>query len=171
MAEPNDFLTRYPNLREFMPFLNTLNKESARGAVLIACSFIDNQLESTLRAFLRNGKASEKLLTGFNAPLGSFSARITAAFALGLITDREHAECERLRKVRNEFAHKVTATFDDEAIKDHCAALTYRAITEGDVDTNARSQFTSAAIALILNLVNRTQYVGEHRRTEMAWPY
>lgn len=167
----DDYLTKNPHLAEFMPFLDALNAESARGAVLIACSYIDGQLDKILSAFLRDEKESGKLLAGFNAPLGSFSARITAAFALGLITRAEYAECETLRKVRNDFAHKVTASFDDRSVKDLCARLAYAAASYGDVVVDARGQFTTAAVSLILHFTNRAHHVAKHRRVEQAWPY
>jgi len=168
---PDDFLAANPHLAEFMPFLDALNAESARGAVLVGCSFIDGQLEKILAAFLRDEKESAKLLSGFNAPLGSFAARITAAFALGLITRAEYAECETLRKVRNDFAHKVTASFEDQSVKDHCARLAYAAKPYGEVEVNARSQFTTAAVGLILHFTNRAHHVGQQQRREQSWPY
>lgn len=45
------------------------------------------------------------LVEGFNAPLGTFSSRIKAAYALGLLTKDQFLDLERLRKIRNEFAH------------------------------------------------------------------
>ncbi len=56
-------------------------------------------------AFMLPSEASTKLLEGFNAPLGTFSARIKAAYSLGLINKSQFDDLERLRKIRNEFAH------------------------------------------------------------------
>lgn len=168
---PDDFLAINPHLKAFVPFIEALNAESARGVVLISCSYLDAQLEEILGAFLRDGKESARLLSGFNAPLGTFSARITSAFALGLITKREFDECETLRKIRNDFAHKVDASFDDKRVVDRCAKLTYAARPYDEVTVNMRERFTTAAVALILNLTNRPHHVKSQRRGDAAWPY
>jgi mannitol operon repressor len=67
---------------------------------------------------LLDGERAKSLLEGFNAPLGSFSTRIASAAAMGLISDREANEADRLRKVRNLFAHQVHVSFEDHNMKD-----------------------------------------------------
>jgi mannitol operon repressor len=179
MTEPDSretWLAKNPHLRNFMPFLDTLNRESERGAVLVAVSFIEQQLAEILRAFMLDEKPVAVLFEGYNAPLGSLSSRSTAAFALGLITDVEFSECNCLRKIRNEFAHNYRASFADRKIIDYCAALVMRAKdytseTRGQVTVPPRGQFTTAATALILNFVNRAHYVQRQRVTSRAWPF
>src|SRR5215510_7076322 len=107
-----------PTLKEFRPFLDALNRESHRGAVLISCSYVDEQLRRIIRAFLVDIPEVDKLLEGYSAPLGSFSPRITAALSLGIISRTEHDDCNTLRKIRNEFAHSFTTTFSDQKIID-----------------------------------------------------
>ena len=77
-------LDTHPHLGEFMAFLDDLNAESERGQVLISAAMIDDLLLRTLAAFLIEGGSADKLLSGFNAPLGTLSARIELAAALGL---------------------------------------------------------------------------------------
>lgn len=161
----------HPHLKEFLSFLPELNKESDRGVVLIVTSFIDELMRRTLLAFFIESKASVALVEGFNAPLGTFSTRISAAFALGLITDREFRDCEILRKVRNKFAHHIHVSFGDPSIRDVCLNLTFSAKRHDDVEVSARGAFTSAAISLILNLTNRPAYVARKRRICEEWPY
>jgi DNA-binding MltR family transcriptional regulator len=48
---------------------------------------------------------SKDLLFGFNAPLGTFSARTKAAYVMGLIERKEYEEINIIRKIRNEFGH------------------------------------------------------------------
>jgi DNA-binding MltR family transcriptional regulator len=128
-----EFLKKYPNLREFMPFLDALNKESHRGAVLISCSYIDEQLRQIILAYMLNNPESLKLLVGYNAPSGTFSARVTAAYSLALISEIEYQECNVLRKIRNEFAHSVSASFSDQNIIDLCKGLHFSAKDYADV--------------------------------------
>jgi DNA-binding MltR family transcriptional regulator len=96
----------HPHLSEFLAFLKELNKETERGAALAAAAMIDDLLGRALQAFLIENKGAQALLSGFNAPLGTFSSKIAAAYALGVISEREYRECELIRKIRNEFALK-----------------------------------------------------------------
>src|ERR1700730_6663198 len=96
----------HPHLKGFVAFLDDFNKETERGAALAAAAFLDALLERVLAAFLIPNNSGINLTNGFNAPLGTFSARIAACHAMGLISEREFKEYELIRKVRNEFAHK-----------------------------------------------------------------
>jgi mannitol operon repressor len=68
-----------------LAFLPVLNKESERGAVLTACSFIDELLRRTLLAYLIEGKVSKTLIDGFNAPLGTFAVIALIWFVLAIL--------------------------------------------------------------------------------------
>jgi mannitol operon repressor len=70
-----------------------------------------------------------------------------------------------IRKVRNEFAHEVHAPFDGDRIRNLCARLTMAAEPQGNEKINARGQFTTAAVALIVALTHRAHHVSEKRCT------
>lgn len=165
-----DVLKTHPHLAEFLPFLDVLNSESPRGGVLVAASFIENLLFKIIQAFLIEGKPQEQILSGFNAPIGSLSAKIALAAALGLISERERRECDLIRRIRNKFAHNVHPSFDDDDIKSLSFELTYRAKPYGDVEVDGKGSFSSAAVALILNLTNRPHYVARTRLKPVDWP-
>ena len=158
-----------PHLRELMKFLSALNEESERGAVLISLSMLDDQLRQIIHAFLLDQPRTKPLLEGFNAPLGTLSARALAAVSLGLISEDEYADLDLLRKVRNEFAHNVHVSFEDQRVRDLCKRLMHAAHDYGDVVVGSRGQFTSAAVALISNLTNRPHYVGLERLSAKPW--
>ena len=168
-SSQEDTLKEYPNLKDFLPFLDSHNQESPRGSVLIACSFLDEQLKDIIHSFLLKGSDADKILTGFNAPLGTFSARIKMAFSLSLITEKEKIDCEILRKIRNEFAHNHKTTFNDQRIIDLCKGLHHSAKDYGDVTVDAKGQFSSGAIGLILNLINRPHYVEKEKLKSRSW--
>ena len=86
-------------------FSTEFNGESDRGAVLVAASRLDEVLKGILLAYLRDTKSASDLLDGFNAPLGTFSARAAACHAMGLIDDTEFSDISRIRKIRNTFGH------------------------------------------------------------------
>ncbi len=171
MPDERPFEETHPHLREFTAFLKELNKESERGAVLISAAMIDDLLERTILAFLMDHAEAKKLLDGFNAPLGTLAARALAAFSLVLLSETEYRDCERLRKVRNAFAHNVHMSFEDQSVKDICKNLELSAKDYGEVRVDARGQYTSAATALILNLTNRPHYAAQRRLKFRGWPY
>ena len=164
VTEPPPLSESQPHLADFVPFLDDLNKETPRGAVLVAAAYLEQQLGEIVASFLVEGRPAKSLLGGF-APLGTFAARAAAAEALGLISADEFGDLQRIRKVRNEFAHNHRATFSDPGIARLCSALTHSAKDHGDVVVDARGQFTTAAVSLILNFINRPYYVSKKRLT------
>jgi mannitol operon repressor len=175
--QPPPLEVTHPHLTEFAAFLPELNKETDRGMVLIATSFIDELMRRTLLAFLVEGETSSSLVEGFNAPLGSLATRSAAAYALGLISEQELTEADTLRRIRNQFAHHVHASFDNQSVADLCKKLTMAAQDYSSVEkkhtvtVEARGRFSTAAVALILNLTNRPHYVSQQRRQFVRWPY
>lgn len=172
----DEFIKQYPNLKDFLPYLDVLNKESGRGKVLISAGFLEEQLKQILLAFMLDTDEARELLEGGNAPLGSFSARTNACYVLGLITESEHRDLVLMRRIRNDFAHKVQTSFETESVKNRCKELKYRvpdSFPVGDmtINANAEGQFTTAAVSLIMNLTNRAHYVGQERRAAKGWPY
>jgi mannitol operon repressor len=168
-AQP--FEVSHPHLKGFKRFLDELNKETERGAALISSAMIDELLNRTILAYLVEHERSESLLTGFNAPLGTFSARIVAAFSLGLLSESEYRECEIIRKIRNAFAHDVHISFSDGRIRNLCSNLDLCAKDYGDVHVDSRGKFTTSAVGIVLNLTNRPHYASRRRLHFRPWPY
>jgi len=98
-----------PHNEPFVDGLNsvfeTLHEHDDRGMVLTLAAFAEDTLGLLLLAFMREEKQAKELVEGFNAPLGTFSARIKAALALGLMLKDSYDALEILRKIRNAFAH------------------------------------------------------------------
>jgi DNA-binding MltR family transcriptional regulator len=162
-------LETHPHLSGFFDFLADFNKETERGLALAAASMLDEQLGRIIEAFIIPNKGSKALLDGFNAPLGTFSARIASSYALGLLSEIEYRECELIRKVRNEFAHQIKVSFETEKIVSLCAQLQFSAKSYADVRVDSRRQFTTAVVAIILNLTNRPHYVAQKRLQAPNW--
>lgn len=176
MESFEDWKAKQPHLKEFFPYLDLLHSESPRGQVLVSTSYLEEQLRRILLAFMRENRSAVELLDGANAPLGTFSARISACSALGLISDVEAHDLTLIRRIRNEFAHDIHTTFKTLSIVERCKLLKmkahdYTSEKMGEVKVEPAGQFQTAAVSLIMNLTNRPHYVSAQRRTAGAWPY
>ncbi len=100
-----------------------LARESDRGVILIGAAFINDALETLIRAKFqekrRKIKGMIKDFFGPMGPLGSFWAKIRLVYGLELIKADEYHDLELLRKIRNRFAHQLEAVGfgDPEVIK------------------------------------------------------
>jgi DNA-binding MltR family transcriptional regulator len=105
--------------RQSRTFFRQLASESDRGAALIGCSLLEDDLEQLLRSAMSRSadqKRVDSLFSGF-APLATFSAKISVCYALGLIDETLFHDLEIIRKIRNRFAHDPTnKEFFDAAV-------------------------------------------------------
>jgi hypothetical protein len=167
---PAELKKTHPHLEEFWPFLQALNKESPRGKVLISTGFVEEQLKRVILAFMLDESTSRELFEGGNAPLGTLSSRISAAYALGLITHDEWHDLHLIRRIRNDFAHQVTTTFETPAVVSRCRELRSKAPDYPGVTVGSAGQFETAAVAIIVSLISRPHYVAKERRASKPWP-
>lgn len=97
--------------------------ESDRAAAILAVSFLDNDLQRMLLAYLVDHPKVKELFEG-DRPLATFSSRITLALGLGLLSPDTFSDLNLIRKIRNHFAHSEdAATFDSSPSRDWCAQL------------------------------------------------
>ena len=158
-------------IQQLAQFLSEFNKESDRGAALVAASMIDERLEEMLGSFFTDTPASKDLLSGFNAPLGTFSARASAAMALGLLQENEFKEITLIRKIRNEFGHGwQTISFESGRVADFCRQLPWLGPSEYEKGATARARFNAAVAILLTDLLWRVRLVASERRTIKTWP-
>jgi mannitol operon repressor len=152
-------------------FVEELKRESDRGLALVAAALIDDKLGETLRSFFCKGPSAAKLLDDNNAALGTFSSRSEACFALGLIDDYEYGEIALIRKVRNEFAHtKHGTSFQIPRVQGLCSSL------KSDLPEGAgwpindpRFRFMNAAVAIVLRIYHRPEWVALEQRQPKSW--
>ena len=162
-----------PEILTLATFLNYFYKESDRGAALLAGSMLDEILGRLLRAHLIAEPESDKLLTGFNAPLGTFNARIIAAYCLGLIERLEFKEANTIRKIRNKFAHTWgDLSLDDVGLKPLIDALPLEQNTdEAEGLASASTRFKAAVANLHGEWLWRESLVRQDRCRERVWPH
>lgn len=164
---------REEDVRDFSAFLREFQAETDRGAALVGTALLDERLAATLRAFMVPGRSAQGLVdAGGSAPLGTLSARIKACHALALIDDHEAGECNLIRRVRNEFAHRAHGTtFTDARIAGLCYRLQSdlpggRAAFQG----NPRGVFVNAVVLTVMRLTYRAEWVAKERRRPKNWP-
>ncbi|MDR6755161.1 DNA-binding MltR family transcriptional regulator [Mycoplana sp. BE70] len=123
-----------------------------QGLVLAAAAFAEDSLAKLLRAFMLPNNAASQLIDGFNAPLGTLSAKVKAAYALGLVTKAQFEDLEHLRIIRNDFSHtwRVVA-FSDQAISDRIRSINYSNLAEEFPETPL-AKLRSSVMSLLLEL-------------------
>lgn len=109
-------------------FYDELMKETPRAAAIVGAAFIDGWLRRLLENMMvNNPKVIEELLGSekkADSPLSTFSARIKAAYCLGLVSENEYNDLNLVRKIRNKCAHRLhDFSFDEELIVDWCNTL------------------------------------------------
>jgi DNA-binding MltR family transcriptional regulator len=152
-------------------FVEELQRESDRGLALVAAALIADKLAETLRSLFCEGPSAAKLLDDSNAALGTFASQSEACFALGLIDDYEYSEIALIRKVRNEFAHaKHGTSFQTPRVQGLCLSLKSDLPGGAGYPTNdPRFRFTNAAVAIVLRLYHRPEWVALERRQPKSW--
>ena len=164
-------MAEHPELDEFTKFGAVFERESDRGAALVAAAMLDDRLKAMLAAFLIESSEAEQLLAGFNAPLGTFSARATAAMALGLLERHEFDEISLIRKIRNEFGHAwETIPFESGKVADLVGRLPWLGPPEFEQSATKRSRFNVAVAILLVDLMWRVRLIKAERRVERTWP-
>jgi len=82
--------------------LTSANMQDDRTLVLSLGAYLEEALGRTLVAYLRDGNQTRELV---NRHLNSLAGRITAAYALRLLSDQQYKNLWALKNVRNAFAH------------------------------------------------------------------
>jgi len=93
------------SVEEAQQLYKTLKSQDDRGSVLTVAAFADTLLEGMLGNFLVSCKESSELVSGFSAPLGTFSSRSTMCLSAGLIDRKTYFMLGKIRKLRNKYAH------------------------------------------------------------------
>lgn len=151
-------------------FINSFHKETDRGAVVIGGVLLDNLLMEMLKAFYTystyiNGEGVEKEYkhSGF---AGTFSARTSLAFALGMISERDKKDIDRVRELRNKFAHNLDyASFDTPDVKQSCLLFAVvkdiddSGFSEAEGFNTSRLQFLWTISILHGRLINVTKQI------------
>jgi len=138
--------------KRLMALIEEMSGESDRAVAIVGAAWVEEALTDSILSFLQPHDESHKRLFSSNAPLGSFSSKIDLSRVLGILSDIIWADLHRIRKIRNEFAHRIAhktdntrLTFATGHIADKCLAL--RCVAHEN-HANPRTAYTRACATL-----------------------
>lgn len=132
-AELKELTRRRPDLEALLPdLLAELWKASDRAFALVWSSVVEDNLRRRLLKSMRDlpSDVQDQLFEGYG-PLASFSARTKLSYALSLIGPKTRANLDRIRAVRNAFAHTGTSlSFATPQVANVCRLLDISDLTD-----------------------------------------
>lgn len=130
-------------------FLDQLKDESERALAIVAAAALDEMLRRVLEKTVVNQRIAIRLFNRPYAPLGTFSARIDAAYGFRIIDRELYRVLNTIRDIRNKFAHEINWSFNEESTRDKCLAmhLPHIVYPEGmELDPRIRFQMNATGI-------------------------
>lgn len=98
--------------------LLNLHRQEDRAAAIVGASLVESALQERLvRSFDSVAEGLEPKLFEDRGPLSDFNSKILVAQAFAVVPDRLADDMQRIRKIRNCFAHaRVTVSFNEPLI-------------------------------------------------------
>jgi len=138
-------LESYKNVIEFRKNI-TLGTD--RGLVLMSVAYIDERLSVLLEKYFVDDKSIIQTLFDATGPLGTFSSKLKLAYGIGLIPKNVYTDCNKIRRIRNTFAHiSKPISFEDEPIKSQTHSLILHGI---DGHNRTKVRFTRSIMSILL---------------------
>lgn len=134
-------------IKNLIEVARQLDRRTHTGLVLNTVAILDNQLERALKKTMQplSDKFYKELFGSFK-PLNTFFSKIIMAHALGVIPIDVYTELEKIRSIRNAFAHSSKSLdFGSEEIAQKLLALKNREPKK----PNPAAQFLDCAAAII----------------------
>ena len=133
-------------VREFVAFLGGLANEGERALVIGDSARIDVALERLLKAVTHPCPGGRDDLFDADRPLGTFSAKIAAAYRLGLLDHDVESALHMIRRMRNEFAHATTpVTLSESNHRDRLNGIT-KCMSHAGLYTDVRQSVNNSMV-------------------------
>jgi DNA-binding MltR family transcriptional regulator len=170
LAKPKlrSLIGQSPSDDEIRAVRNTFAYGTPLEAAIFSQAIIEHHLEQMLRAkFKRKNDATWARLTNDGAPLGTFSNKLIAGLAFGLYDESSFRNLNKIREIRNVFAHsKRLITFEEPTIVQALKGLSlptktttrkYEALKEvsENADKNSKRAFRSLCFILYVELLDK----------------
>ncbi|HEY6529167.1 MAG TPA: hypothetical protein VIZ65_10770 [Cellvibrionaceae bacterium] len=143
------------DLKHQIVLLSEIENQSDRGSAIIGTAWVEEELKAAIKSKLVDDEKVWDNLFRASGPLGSFSSSIDLAYMIKVITKSQHSDLQQIRKIRNDFAHKLVSneieslTFETTNIRDRCMSITCVKEKEG---ATARHVFCRACAILYSDL-------------------
>lgn len=85
-------------------------KHTERGAALAICAALDHALGELIKSRMIDDNDAKEWMFNDVGPLGNFGIRIRIAYLMGIITHETREELITISKIRNTFAHNISAS-------------------------------------------------------------
>ncbi len=127
---------------------------SDRAVAIVGPVFLDTLLTDMLVNFLVDDEKEALKLMQPEGPLGTFGAKVSTCYGLGLIGGTIKSDLRIVAKIRNRFAHDLLANFADPQIKGWCSSLRWHKESLGNPpdDATARDLFQVGVNQLVSHL-------------------
>ena len=110
--------------KEWKRLIEEFQKKSDRAVAILGTTYLNTHLARLLECFLVDDEKISKMLIGEENPLGSFEARIKAAYGLGLISRTEYHDLVLIWHIRNRFIRDMgEGNFAEAEIQNLCKRL------------------------------------------------
>jgi hypothetical protein len=166
--QPETHASGDPDLDSLHRFQSAVRQQDDRALVLSLAAFAEDTLGRLFLVYMREEKQARELVEGFNAPLGTFSARIKAAFTFGLLTREQFEDLEIARRVRNAFAHNWEGiSIESPDVKALIGKLHAYSFNQAPLASDGRERLLGAISTILIEL--RVQ-ITEHKRQSRRAP-
>lgn len=131
------------------PIIAEMHSQNDRGVAICGGAFLEEKLQEAIeeRWLPICNTLRDRLFKGFG-PLSSFSAKITLAQAMGILTHSAKSDFDKIRQIRNHAAHVGTPfSFNAAEIQKRLGelnALNSRMPMDQHSDSQERNQFTGS---------------------------
>mgnify|MGYP001438258712 CR=1 FL=1 len=111
---------------EFQQIQLELDKQTDRGAALLAGAVLEWRVRQTLRSRIKVWDSEAEKIFGTDDRAGElgFTAQARMAYCLGLVGEIGLRDIEAIAKIRNRFAHQFSVrSFSEQRVRDICGSL------------------------------------------------
>lgn len=154
-------------LREWQRLVKEFQHKSDRSVAILGTTYLNTHLGRLLDCFIIEDARVSKMLLGEENPLGTFEARIKAAYGFGLISKKEYHDLVHIWHIRNRFIRDLDeGRFDEEDVQELCLRLKipHDVILRQEEPTPRRLFVFSVAI-LAQQLMWRASQAANEKRT------
>ena len=153
--------------KQWKELVSEFRFKSDRAVVILGIAYLQTHLRRILESFFVEDAKIPAMLLEEECPLGSFSARIKAAYSLGLVSPNEFHDLLAIQSIHNEFIGEIEGVkFTDDEIRDQCFRLKIpRKMSLPEEAQTPRRLFVFATAVLAQQFMLRASQAAQEKRT------